>query len=186
MRLSVIKTTPGVGLCATGPLLTRDGDRLDDYWLEPVSPFDLDYGIVFVDEVLALGDRLVSVAWDLIVSETARRVIERLAPPSYLSFLPTTVMSHEKEVLAEYYYALGQYEVDALDYDRSEFEYFHTQPDVPSAVKKWAFRIDKVPPFDLFRSKFRRWIGTQHAAKAIEGAQLTGFELECVWDSGDG
>jgi len=181
MKLHLIKTTPDVGICAIGPVWSPDGVRFDDF--DGPSPFEADHGVVYVDRVMALGDRLVSVDADLVVSETAKTALERLAPSAYLSFLPTTVLSPEGDFLAEYYYALERYEVDALDYDRSEFEYFDTLPDMIESVKTWVFQEARLPAFDIFRSRYWRWVGTEDAVCAIENARLSGFQFELIWQS---
>lgn len=184
MKLFLIKSIPDIGLCSIGPVLSPDGVRFDDYFDPDVpSPFDVDHGVAYIDEVQELGDRLVSIDADMVVSEAAKAVIERLAPRSYLSFLPMTVLSPEGEFMAEYYCALQRYEVDAIDYNRSEFEYFLSTPKEIRSVKKWAFDEARLPEFDLFRSKYHCWIGTEEARGAIEDAQLSGFEFELAWES---
>jgi len=181
MKLYVIKTTPDIGLCSIGPVCSPDGELFGG-WDGP-SPFDVDHGVAEVDRALALGDRLVSIDADLVVSETAKKVIETLAPADHLSFLRTKVLSPRGKLMGEYYFALHHAEVDALDYDRSEFNYFHGEPKMIRDVKKWGFNEGKLPGFDIFRSKYRYWIGTEEARRAIKEAQLTGFDFDLVWDS---
>ena len=184
MKLYLIKTALDVGFCTCGPVVSPDGDRFDDYFdPDAPSPFEVDHGVVYVDEVRELGDRLGSVSADLVISEAAKTVIERLAPPSYVSFLRTNVLTPDGEFMAEYYFALEQSQVDAIDYDQSEFTYWGSMPESIRNVKKWVFDEARLPGFDMFRSKYGRWIGTEEARRAIEDAQLSAFTFELAWDS---
>ena len=184
MKLYAVKPTRAGGLSTIGPVWSPDGVRLDD--LDAPSPYEINHGVVRLDEVLPLGDRLMSVRDLMVVSEQARRVLEPLAPPEYLYFLPTRVMSPDgKEELSRYFSVITKERLDAIDYDRSEFVYFHGLPDMIRNVTKWSFREDALPPFELFLSKYGHWIGTQRAVWAIETTGLTGFECKLIWESDD-
>jgi hypothetical protein len=182
MKLYLLLNSLDDQLADIMPPTTAEGLQLRD--LEFASLLNLKGATTTLhNDALQLGDRLITTQSQLVINERAKRVLERFAPEEYLSFLPVAVRSKDgQRHLAEYYFVAAAYEIDALDYDESEFEYFHTRPKVIREVKRWVFRRIALPQFDMFRSRYHTWVANQDVVDAIHGSRLTGFRCEMAWE----
>jgi hypothetical protein len=172
--------------------MTEDGRGVDTLHHPSAAEYDW-VDVNSVDRVWAqmvrngrLTDSLPSHSFDhLFLSARGRAALEGLRWERYVRVLPATILDRQGKKVADYHFFHPTQEFDAVDYDRSEFEYFSAEwPGIPHkdgrpirSVTKYVLRPDRVPEADLFMESYRRWIVTQAVVDRFQHDGITGCEF---------
>lgn len=162
---------------AVDVLYGESGEELFGY--RPVS--SLQEALLTVKHARELRDRMYCPSSYLLVSERLGAALRAAAIDEAIAFLPVTVVGIAQP--ARYLMLHCPVAHDPFDYERSSFEYFHSQPDAIQSVRKYVFDPHKLPPWELFRTPQYDWIMTESLVQHLLAQNFTGHSFHEIWSN---
>ena len=126
-----------------------------------------------------LGDRMFSVANELIVSDRAWTVLQEMSDTDHLHAIETMVIDPTRAPVATAWWLVPTRSFDALHRELARYRY-NQGANTIGRILKWALDENQVPPLALWHETNGQWFASQAFLQRWAHEEFTGARFEEV------